>query len=136
MLRLTPEDQQHDSHPKQLPSHGQEGTTGGCGGTGKKIMGQNCVAEVGCKKDNAVGCMTVGRGPLFAQVSGRTCSSVGFLLNAWPKLDFPIPKSNMREASETKADSWTKDQQTGAGFEVTAPDCTKGCSGPDLRWPL
>lgn len=83
----------------------QEGTTGRCGGTGKETVGLGLMAEVGCKKDKTVGCRTAGRVPFFAQVLGRTHSSVGFMLNAWPKLDFPILKSNMGEASEADADS-------------------------------
>lgn len=102
-------------------------------------MGQDLTAEVGCKKDNVVGSVTAGRGSLFAQGSGRT----QFVPNAWSKLDIPssvpLPKSNMREASKADAYSRTKDQmlrQTGAGFEVTVPGCTKRCSGPGSRWPL
>lgn len=58
------------------------------------------------------------------------------MLNAWPKLDFPILTSKTREASETDADPQIKSQQMEAGFEVTAPCCTKRCSGPDLWWVL
>lgn len=66
-------------------------TTGQCGGTGKEPVGQGLMVEVGCKKDQVVGCVTVAGVPFLLRSQVGLTVLLGSCLMPGPSWASPSP---------------------------------------------